>query len=112
MMRLHDGTYSVRERSPFKETFVTESLETEEAFVEWAEVWARVLATDHECAVRDLRVGGKRYSIAEEITRLTRDRREEFRFLVRDQAFDYAKQVEADYRVFKKAMEPGDCEAP
>ena len=60
-MKLHNGYYSVRERSPFKETFETESLETEEAFVEMARAWAQVLASDHARAVRDLVVDGEPY---------------------------------------------------
>ncbi len=110
-MRLHDGYYSVRERSPFKETFSTESLTTEDTFVEMAETWARVLASDHACAVRDLRVDGKSYSLAREVDRLTRDRRPEFLALVRDAAFEYATQVEADYAAFLAAMQPNDCES-
>ncbi len=109
-MRLHDGYYSVRERSPFKETFPTESLTSEDTFIEMAEVWATVLAADHACAARDLRIDGKPYSLHQEVDRLTRDRRPEFLALVRDAAFEYATQTEADYAAFLAAMQPNDCE--
>ncbi|MEM7355643.1 MAG: DUF2252 family protein [Acidobacteriota bacterium] len=102
-MRLHDGYYSVRERSPFKETFETENLTRERTFIEWASIWARVLATDHICAAAGLKTGGK---IAKEVTRLTSKRRPEFRARVRDVAFEYATQAETDYGYFMDAMQP------
>ncbi|MCP3962837.1 MAG: DUF2252 domain-containing protein [bacterium] len=110
-MRLHDGVYSVRERSPFKETYDTTKLTSEKEFVDLARIWAKVLASDHACAVRDLEVDDKSYSIAREVTKLTTGgrNRPDFLALVRDQAFEYANQVEADYATFKDAMDPTDC---
>ena len=110
-MKLHNGYYSVRERSPFKETFETESLETEEAFVEMAAAWAQVLASDHARAVRNLALDGEPYSIAQEVVnRTTAGRsRDDFLALVRDYAFEYANQVDADYMAFKDAFQPDDC---
>ena len=78
-----------------------------------ARVWARVMATDHTRAVRNLRVDGKRYSIAKEITELVARGsrgREDFKALVRDVAFEYANQVAADHAYFLEAMQPDDCE--
>ncbi len=113
-MKLHNGYYSVRERSPFKETLPTDGLTTEDGFVEMARIWARVMATDHVRAVRNLRVDGKRYEIAKQVVKLIakgRRGREDFKALVRDAAFEYANQVYADYSFFLEAMEPEDCEA-
>ncbi len=111
-MKLHNGYYSVRERSPFKETFDTQKkLPTATAFVEMARAWAEVMATYHARAVRDLRVDGKRYSIADEIVERTTGgrNRPDFLALVRDYAFEYANQVEADYGYFMDAIQPDDC---
>ncbi len=110
-MKLHNGYYSVRERSPFKETFPTESLTTATAFVELAGTWAEVMATYHARAVRDLRVDGKEYSIAEEVTERTNSAagRRDFLAMVRDYAFEYANQVDADYATFMEAIQPDDC---
>ena len=111
-MKLYNGYYSVRERSPFKETFETASLNTEEDFVEMARVWAEVLATDHARAVRNLVVDGEPYSIAREIVDWTTGGRSraDFLALVRDYAFEYANQVKADYDAFMEAFQPDDCE--
>jgi uncharacterized protein (DUF2252 family) len=112
-MKLHNGYYSVRERSPFKETFETKDLTTATGFIEMAGAWAKVMATDHARAVRQLRVDGKPYSIAKEIVaRTTGGRnRPDFLALVRDYAFEYANQVEVDYGYFMDAILPDDCEA-
>ena len=111
-MKLHNGYYSVRERSPFKETYDTSTLTTVNAFAEMATVWAQVMATDHARAVRDLRVDGKSYDIAREITRRTEGAaaRRDFLAMVRDYAFEYANQVDADHATFLEAMQPYDCE--
>ncbi len=111
-MKLHNGWYSVRERSPFKETFPTESLTTEDAFVEMAQIWAKVMATDHARAVRHLEVDDEPYSLAKTVVGLTsrgERGREDFKALVRDAAFEYAEQVAADYGAFVDAVKPDDC---
>jgi uncharacterized protein (DUF2252 family) len=110
-MKLHNGYYSVRERSPLKETFPTDSLTTATAFVEMTKAWAEVMATYHARAVRDLRVDGKKYSIADEVTERTKSAagRRDFLAMVRDYAFEYANQVEADYATFMEAIQPDDC---
>ncbi len=111
-MRLHNGYYSVRERSPYKETFPTETLTKEKDFIDAAKTWAMILAKDHTRGARDLRVSGKPYSVAREVTRLVdKGGRGHFKHLVHDVAVQYASQVEADYGYFMKAMKPDDCKA-
>ncbi len=113
-MRLHNGYYSVRERSPYKDTFDTATLTKTKDFCEAASIWARIMAKEHTRAVRDLKVAGKRYSIAKEVTKLVEKGprgREDFKALVRDFAFEYANQVDADYGYFMEEMQPDDCEA-
>ena len=111
-MKLHNGFYSVRERSPFKETFPTDGLTKVSDFVEMAGAWAEVMATYHARATRDLRVDGEPYDIAREITERTRSKaaRRDFLAMVRDYAFEYANQVAADHATFLEAMQPYDCE--
>ena len=111
-MKLHNGFYSVRERSPFKETFATTDLTRVGDFEAMARSWAQVLATDHTRAVRRLRVDGKRYHIAEEVVARTKgDRdRHDFLALVRDVAFEYADVVEADFGYFLDGFRPDKCE--
>ena len=77
-----------------------------------AEVWARIMATDHARAVRHLEVDDEPYSLAKTVVGLTsrgERGREDFKALVRDAAFEYANQVAVDYRVFKDAMKPSGC---
>ena len=102
-MHLDDGYYSVRERSPFKEAFPCEVLDTRTAFSEMAEQWAEILATDHARANEDL---------PGLVHTLTKDRGQAFLDLVREIAFRYANQVQDDWQHFVAALElqPGECE--
>ena len=102
-MHLDDGYYSVRERSPFKEAFPCEALDTRTAFSELAEQWAEILATDHTCANEEL---------PGLVHTLTDDQDQAFLDLVREIAFRYADQVRDDWQHFVAALElqPGECE--
>jgi uncharacterized protein (DUF2252 family) len=102
-MHLEDGTYSVRERSPFKEAFPGEALDSRTAFSELAEQWAEILATDHARANKDL---------PGLVNTLIDDQDQVFLNLVREIAFSYADQVRDDWRHFVTALElqPGQCE--
>ncbi len=102
-LRDGSGYYSVRERSSFKEAFPGEALDTRTTFSVMAEQWAEVLATDHARANRDL---------PKRVHKLTDDKNTEFLRLVREIAFDYADQVQADWEYFKTALvlEPGECD--
>jgi len=97
------GYYSVRERSPLKEAFPGEALDTRTAFSVMAEQWAEVLATDHARANKDL---------PGSVHKLTDDKDMAFLDLVREVAFSYADQVQADWEYFKAALEvkDGDCD--
>lgn len=104
-MKLDDGYYSVRQRSPFKEAFPGEVLDTRAAFSVQAEQWAAILATDHARANKDLPA---------QVHDATKDEKAAFRDLVRTIAFAYADQVWSDWRHFVTALdlEPGQCEQP
>lgn len=90
------GYYSVRERSPFKEAFPGEVLDTRSAFSVLAEQWAEVLATDHARANK---------ALPGLVKALTKKREKAFVDLLREIAFDYANQVQADWECFKTALE-------
>jgi uncharacterized protein (DUF2252 family) len=104
-MKLSDGYYSVRERSPFKETLPSEDLKDEKSFLDMSKQWATVLATGHEQASRYL------YNpLGKQIAKITKGRRKEFQAMVREIAFGYANQVDLDWNYFVKslALTPAD----
>lgn len=99
-MTLSDGVYSVRERSPYKEAFPTDTLDTEVRFGKLAEQWGAILATDHARADKDYRSDIIDYSFDKEVDLRTDGSHSLFRALVREIAHDYAQQVYADYAAF------------
>lgn len=99
-MRLADGTYSVRERSPYKKTFPIEDLDTMKRFRNLAEQWGAVLATAHARADQDYRADLIGYSFDKEVDERTDGAHSDFRALVRDVVGSYAPQVQLDYQAF------------
>ncbi len=99
-MLLTDGTYSVRELSPFKETFDTTTLDTETRFTKLAEQWGAILAMDHARADKDFDPNYVPYSLDKQVGEATNGHHAEFRALVRSIAFDYADQVQTDWNTF------------
>ena len=102
-IRLGDHAYSVRERSPFKEAFPGEALDTRGAFNKLARQWGAVLAANHVRANKGL---------AKAVTNLVKGRRKAFKALVSDVAFNYAGQVNDDWRLFVAALglKAGECD--
>jgi uncharacterized protein (DUF2252 family) len=100
-MTLADGkTYSVRERSPWKDTFDTAELTSTTRFTNLAEQWGAILATHHARADKDWDPGIIGQSIDSAVDALTDGDHEGFRALVRSVARGYADQVELDYESF------------
>jgi uncharacterized protein (DUF2252 family) len=98
---LSDGQqYSVRERSPYKETFDTSSLTTLARLQHLAEQWGQVLATQHARADRDWDAVVFPGSVDAQIAGLTNGDHAGFRALVRTLALDYADQVALDHASF------------
>ena len=85
------GDYLVRERSPYKEAFPCEALDTQASFSAMCEHWGEILAASHTRANKDL---------PESVLRLVDDRDEVFRNLVKEIAFRYADQVKSDWKSF------------
>jgi uncharacterized protein (DUF2252 family) len=99
---LSDGkTYSVRERSPFKDTFDTTTLTTTTRLTNLAEQWGQVLATHHARADKDWDSSVFPSSLDGQINALTDGDHAGFRARVRALALDYADQVELDYASFR-----------
>lgn len=100
-LELPDGHYSVRERSPFKETFPSKALSSEAKLIDMVQQWAKILATSHEQASRHLH-----QSLAKQVYKKTNtsEQRQEFSKMVASLAFDYADQVEQDWQYFTKAL--------
>ena len=101
-LELDGMAYSVRERSPYKESFpAEEELTSEKRFVRMAEQWGRCLATEHARAD-----GIMDYHLGEEVGALVGERDGEFRRVVREVAFGYAVQVESDWQTFVRDLAP------
>lgn len=100
-MTLSDGkTYSVRERSPYKDSFDTTSLNTLTRFTKLAEQWGQLLATHHARADKDWDASVFPDSLDGQVNALTNGDHAGFRAKVRAIAQDYASQVALDYTSF------------
>ncbi|ACY17358.1 DUF2252 domain-containing protein [Haliangium ochraceum] len=97
---LGSEAYSVRERSPYKETFPIELLVSVDRLEKLAEQWGDILATAHARADRDFRDDLIAVSIDTEIDERTDGHHSEFRALVREVAWAQAAQVQADHASF------------
>jgi len=85
------GDYVVRERSPYKEAFPGEALDTRASFSALCEQWGEILAANHARANKELP-----HSLHQQVE----DREEAFRNLVKEIAFNYAEQVQSDWESF------------
>jgi uncharacterized protein (DUF2252 family) len=85
------GYYLVRERSPYKEAFPCEALDTRASFSALCEQWGEILAASHTRANKDL---------PRSLLQLVGNQNEAFRNLVREIAFRYADQVKSDWKSF------------
>jgi uncharacterized protein (DUF2252 family) len=100
-MTLADGkTYSVRERSPYKETFAVEDLTTTTRFTNLAEQWGQVLAAHHARGDKDWDSLVLGHSADGAIRALVDGDHAGFRATVRVVAIPYADQVELDWQSF------------
>lgn len=109
-IRLADGYYSVRERSPYKTTMPRKAQRTAAQLTVLAAQWGRVLASAHARADDDHSKKVIDYSFDEQVHRITRDRRDAFQALVRGVAHQYAARVRADHGAFSAFVtERGVC---
>mmetsp|Transcript_7635 Transcript_7635/g.13805 ORF Transcript_7635/g.13805 Transcript_7635/m.13805 type:complete len:256 (-) Transcript_7635:204-971(-) len=101
-----EGVYSVRERSPFKESFPTVKLDKNRSFISMAKTWGEIIATSHARADKDFKEGYVPFSFDKQVDVLTDGKHSQFRCFVRDVAKNYAAQVVEDYEAFKAAKLP------
>ena len=108
-MAFFDAIYSVRERSPYKETFPTDTLTTISDMAEMAGQYGTVLATAHARAHDNFKRAPTLYPLADQVAALAKGKEDDFRQLVSEVAFGYADQVAKDYDAFNAALGPRDC---
>jgi uncharacterized protein (DUF2252 family) len=94
------GYYSVREISPYKKSLKTEKLEDKDSFIEVAQQWGKILATDHARADQDFDEKLVPNSLEKQVTKIANGKHEKFRKLVLQVALKYAEQVNSDYSSF------------
>ena len=102
------SSYSVRERSPFKESFDTTILNSVTRFTKLAEQWGTILATAHARADDDFDEFIIDNSFEEIMHQLTDHKHDDFRDEVLSFANNYADQVEIDYSLFLDLLNTND----
>lgn len=101
--------YSVRERSPYKETFSTSELDSNTRFQKLAEQWGTILAMSHARSDKDFDSDYISYSFDKAVDELVDGHHSQFREIIRRHAFDYANQVTIDYQLFLSHLAPQQC---
>lgn len=106
VLALSGAPYSVRERSPWKDTLDLANLSTVEKMRKLSEQWAAILAHAHARADADARPHGSPILVEfeSEVTRRTLGKHPDFRTLVRTIALGNAAQVTDDYKAFLRAF--------
>ncbi len=109
------GYYSVRERTPSKDSYpvlVNEleemkkatkkklTLKKKDNFISMCKQWGEILATSHARADNDYNKVHIKYSFEKEVGKVTKGKEKDFCKLVYDVAADYADQVSKDYKYF------------
>ena len=104
-LELEDGSYAVRERSPFKEDFPLEDIEDAEVLRALAAQMGAILAADHARADRDYDDDILPASLEEGVVDAVDGERSKFSDRVWKVASSYAGQVEKDYKAFLSMIE-------
>jgi len=99
-INLNDGSYSVRERCPYKKDFDTSKLSSKE-FLLMARQWGEVLALKHRRAARRLNHHQDSSPLEEKLKAIADDHGWEFKFFIRSLAQPYAQQVRRDWEAFR-----------
>ncbi len=129
------GCYSVRERSPEKDSYpalnnelkksakkLTKknrtkfirklTLKNQANFISMCKQWGNILATSHARADNDANKVRIKYSFEKEVGKVTRGKKKDFCKLVYDTAADYADQVGKDYKYFTGWFDASKCPKP
>jgi uncharacterized protein (DUF2252 family) len=102
---LPDGSYSVRERSPFKGSIPLEELDTPARLRKLAEQWGSILAAAHCRADRDFDPAFVRTQLERIVIAAVADDQNAFVARVREVASEYADQVLEDYGYFLEMLD-------
>ena len=97
---LDNGSYSVRERCPYKRDFDTSKLSSKE-FLLMAQQWGEVLALKHRRAARRLNQNQETSPLEEKLKTIAESHCWEFKFFIRSLAQPYAQQVRRDWEAFR-----------
>lgn len=107
---LDGASYSVRERSPFKETFDPLTLKKGKHFEDAAAFWGAILATDHARADRSFDEELVPFNFERAVMEATDGARKEFRDELEAVSLDYAARVASGYAIFVEALADGALE--
>ncbi|NER00210.1 MAG: DUF2252 domain-containing protein [Cyanothece sp. SIO2G6] len=97
------GYFSVRELMPHMKAFDPTSLKTAKDAHTMAVTWGHILAAAHARADKNFDTTYVTHSIDKQVDQITDGHHREFRELVRAIAFEYADQVQTDWRTFMDA---------
>jgi len=95
-----DGSYVVRERSPYKDDIALDEIEGVTALTSLATQWGAILAAAHARADNDFDEKLVPTSLEQAVDELTNNRRSKFYGRVWAVAKGYASQVEKDWQAF------------
>ncbi|AFY38129.1 Protein of unknown function DUF2252 [[Leptolyngbya] sp. PCC 7376] len=99
-LELDGQSYSIRERSPYKEAFPLETLKKTKRFQKMAEQWGRILATCHSRGAATM-LSQTAISFAKNVDKLAGEKADEFIAQIQKVATSYAEQVNLDYKAFQ-----------
>ena len=108
-MALSDGSYSVRERSVFKESFEHTELADLDDYRQSATHWGEILAAGHARADVDFDALLIPVSVDRTIAELTAGRELELTDRIAELAREYADRVDSDWLEFVDQLAPTDC---
>jgi uncharacterized protein (DUF2252 family) len=107
---ISDKPFSIRERSPFKESFDTTILDSKTRFKKLAEQWGKALAAAHARADEDYDSSVVPHDFEQVVHDLADGKHSEFGEESRNIAIHYADQVEIDYGSFKQMRNDGELD--
>eukprot|EP00455_Lapot_gusevi_P002878 TRINITY_DN1118_c0_g1_i2.p1 TRINITY_DN1118_c0_g1~~TRINITY_DN1118_c0_g1_i2.p1 ORF type:complete len:451 (+),score=139.94 TRINITY_DN1118_c0_g1_i2:73-1425(+) len=99
-LTLSDGEYSIRETSPWKETFDVDSLNSLNSFSHMAEQWAAIMATGHARSDNEYNPNWIPYSYEDSFTQLVGPRVDDFIANTVQFAQAYYQQLNSDWQCF------------
>ncbi len=104
---INGSSFSVRERSPYKDSFDTSELTSITRFTKLAQQWGIILASAHARADKDHNSAYVANQFESVMHQLTDTYHAEFRAEVLGFAKDYAAQVAVDYALFQALYQSG-----